>query len=233
MGLRKIPVLKRKEFIDEFQTTVKQEIALHEKKVQEADQRLNLFQKYIRRNKDLVDDKLKQVERQCLDLEKHFDEKNDIDEQFQNLKSNIKDVEKKNDLLNKNISILLILLEEYVKQDDFKHAKNSVQSQLYELKKDCKNIFSTVLCEKKQVEKRFSQEMESRKLSENEVYSSIDELRSTVESFKDKIDQNAYNSCWIIENRKKQNKIIYSLEKKFEYLDMKFKEFALKEEEKK
>ncbi len=219
MGIKKIPVLKRKTYIDEFETVVKQEIALHNKKVEESDKRLQSFQRSISIHKNQVTEKTQQLEKYCTELRKHFDKTHDAEERFEKYEEILKSLESKQHVLKTEIDIVKLDLNDFVSESALESRLQDQRLQFEKYLDELNEQIRPLLARINKLEKNLRDEEQHRLLEFSSCIDMIEKQDEKIEDSKDLCIESAFNSDWAKKDMRKKQKGIFILEKKFEYLD--------------
>lgn len=221
MGIKKIPVFKRNDYIREFETVVKQEIASHNKKVEESNERLNDFQRLIDIHRSSVNDKLKQLEDYCTNLRKHFDKTYDSDQKFEKSQETLKNLERSLSSFNDQLKALNIYTQTLPTKDSLEFSLSQNSELIMKLIKTLQEQISTNKSYISKLGKKVEEEQEKRSNDVLKFMTNINYYEDMVDDLMKKVNESTLNSLWAAKDMRKKQKSIFVLEKKFEFLDNK------------
>lgn len=219
MSIKKIPVLKRNEYIKEFETVVKQEIALHNKKVQETDNQLNDYRKNMAAEKEAVRRRINELEQYCANLRVHFDESQKIEDRFSHINKKFGEFYEFRKEAVKLFDDLLKESQKMVEHEDLNtimnHFTKLIQKCLEEmqgLKQECDHK-----CD--QFRKELLAKLEKQEKQQQFFECRLDKIDDNIEDITENLKKCTYNAEWITKDAKRRQKALFVIEKKFEYLD--------------
>lgn len=231
MGVKNIPVSKRNDYIRKFETLVKQEIALHNKKVQEADQRLNSFDRSLKLQCEQTKEKLSQFEQYCVDLRKHFDQTYKSDEKLSQFETKFGKLQKEQQQLHKDHSKLKEFVESLPTASGVKDCLVAITDEINEFLAKMRDEVLGLSSEFRSLQ-RAVEKQEKRRLEDHlSSVKMIEAHKKEIEEIAETVKETAFNSEWVKRDMKKKQKSIFVLEKKFEYLDDKIKKLERKHSE--
>ncbi len=227
MGVKKSPILKRNDYIRQFEITVKQEIALHNKKVEKTDQRLCDINKSMANHKKLISDKITQMGVFCAGLRAHFDEEiREIQDRFNIHKKSLESFETKQNLLSEGLDSLGKFVRKLPQIDEIKSDLKCFIDQMNDRFNKNDQGFKDQECDRQTMNKRMENQYIQWSSDFLGVLDAVETQKKIIKEMKDKVKETTFNSDWAKKDMRKKQKAIFILERKFEYVDDKIKKLV-------
>ena len=228
MAVKQLPVFNRKNIVKNFELLTKQEILRYHNTIAGQNERLSGFEKTLKVLFEDMKDKIKVVEKYCLDTKKICDEYIADTSPFDSIHKKISDLDNLCVFHNNEIMNILLKLE---KLSD----KDSVESSIIQLKEEISVVKDDIINNHDFLEKKlyklaesiFSLEFNMNELI-RDVKKSLKDQDDKINILEDLVKKSQINSEWAKRDMKQKQKGIFVLEKKFEYLDDKIKKLQEK-----
>lgn len=217
MTARKIPVFKRSDFVKQFETLVQQEVAYHDKKIEEYRKEINEFRKRIEKMWDELETRLIN-QHDC-----HIIHKRDSDESFNHIYDELDQIRKENHKIREEQKriresqgkMICDFYQKCATQEDLENQKESVEKLFNTCKENREWIYENLIG-------LIHEKYKSAIHNINQLKDSMDDLPKTPEDLEGKLlsfmEDYKIDSKGVIELMNKHANRMFRLEKKFEYL---------------